>query len=217
MLQDICYNFNRWIMKNTRKKLFINKIQMVVYTIIFIVCIALFILIGKMDFKTDSESEAKKFSNIYPMVSDNNVYVFATATDVLNILNGRSGVVLLGFPSNKWTSYYAKILNDVAMELGIEKISYYDFLSDRDESNGTYETVVKTLNVYAPVDDEGNQNLQAPTVIVVKDGNVLGYFDETSIIKGLASPEVYYNDYQISTTHDNFKRVLEEYLNNKGE
>lgn len=199
-------------MKSERKKFFKNKFQMVAYLIIFAVCIALFIVISKIDFTKDKESESNKFNNIYPMVDINNVYGFATATDVLNILNGRSGIVLMGFPSNKWTSYYAKILNDVALELSIEHINYYDFLSDRDESNGTYETVVKKLEVYAPVDDEGNQNIAAPTVLVVKDGNIIGYFDDTSIIRGSVTPDIYYTENQIAETYNAFKSVLLEYI-----
>ena len=177
-----------------KKKLFKNKVQMVIYITLFIIFIGLFIYIGQIDFKKDEDSEAKKFSSLYNLVPDNNLYVFCDASDVLDILKGRSGIVLMAFPSNKWSNKYASLLNEVATSLGVDKICYYDFKSDRDESNGTYETVVNTLSVYAPVDDDGVQNIYAPTVIVVKHGDVIGYFDETSIIKGSVNPDLYYND-----------------------
>ena len=96
-----------------KKKLFKSKAQMIIYIILYIICIGLFVVIGNMNYKDSSETEAKKFSNIYKNIAEDNLYVFASASDVLNIVNGRSGVILLGFPKNKWTSYYAEYLNDV--------------------------------------------------------------------------------------------------------
>ena len=84
-----------------KKKFFKNKTQMIIYSIIFIICIALFIVIGKTDFQKDIDTEAKKFHALYNLVDDDNLYVFSDATDVLDILNGRSGVILMGFPMNK--------------------------------------------------------------------------------------------------------------------
>ncbi len=195
-----------------KKKLFKNKTQMIIYLILYIVCIGLFVFIGNINYKDSSETESKKFSNIYHDVPDENLYVFASATDVLNIVNGRSGVVLLGFPKNKWTKYTAVYLNEVAMEMGIDKIYYYDFLADRDESNGTYETIVNKLNVYTSVSDEGKTDLNAPTVLIVKEGEVIAYFDETAIIKGNTTPEDYYTENAIALTKNMFKKALEDYI-----
>ncbi len=195
-----------------KKKLFKNKVQMIVYTLIFILCIVLFIIIGKTDFCKEEVTEAKKFNNIYNLVSEDNLYVFSNATEVLKILNGRSGIILMGFPLNVWTKYSANILNDVAKEEGIDKIYYYDFLKDREESNGTYETIVNKLDVYITVDDEGTKDLHAPTILIVKDGEIIGYFDDTSTIKGVITPEDYYNEYQTSLTKEMYKTAILEYL-----
>lgn len=195
-----------------KKSLFKNKIQMIIYIFIFIICIFLFIIISKTDFNKNQETEAKKFSSLYNLVEEDNLYVFSDATDILNIINGRSGVILMGFPSNKWTNYYASILNNVSKEIGIEKIYYYDFLQDREVSNGTYETIVNNLKVYAPVTDEGNQDIQAPTVIIVKEGKIIGYFDDTSLIKGIVTPELYYNENQKAVTSEGFRTALLEYI-----
>lgn len=195
-----------------KKKLFKSKTQMVIYLILYIICIGLFIVIGNMNYTDSSETEAKKFSNIYKNITPDNLYVFASASDVLNIVNGRSGVILLGFPKNKWTSYYAEYLNEVGKEVGLDKIYYYDFLDDRDESNGTYETLVNKLNVYTPVSDEGVTDLAAPTVLVVKKGKIIAYFDETSIIRGNTTPEDYYTENAIALTKEMFKNALVEYI-----
>lgn len=195
-----------------KKSLFKNKKQMIIYSAIYLICIFLFIYIGRIDFKKDIDTDAKQFSDLYKMVENDNLFVFADATDVHDIVNGRSGVVLMGFPSNKWMNYYASILNDAAKDVGIDKIHYYDFQKDREESNGTYETIVNVLKVYAPVNDEGIQDIMAPTVIVVKKGEVIAYFDDTSILKGNVTPDVYYTDYQKSLIYENFKTALTEYI-----
>lgn len=198
-------------MKNKKKKFFKNKFQMVIYTIIFIVCIGLFIYIGCIDFTKDIDSESKKFSSLYKEVSDDNLYVFTSASEVLNLLNKEEvSVILFGFPTNKWTGYYANILNEVAKELKIDKLYYYDFYEDRKDSNGTYETIVNKLKVYAPVDDEGNQDIMAPTVVIVRNGVVKAYFDDTSMMKGITTPKEYYNENQIELIKSELKYVLEE-------
>lgn len=195
-----------------KKSLFKSKTQMIIYMFLYVLCIALFIIIGQIDFQKDIDTESKKFHSLYNMVEEDNLYVFSDATDVLSIVDGKSGVVLMGFPTNKWMNYYASILNDVAKEVGIDKIYYYDFQNDREESNGTYETIVNKLKVYVPTDDRGIQDIQSPTVIVVKKGEVIGYFDDTSIVRGTVTPEVYYNDNQQAVTYEGFKTALLEYI-----
>lgn len=195
-----------------KKSLFKNKTQMVIYTIILIVCIILFIVIGKTDFKKNEDTDAKKFSALYNLVEEDNLYVFSDANEVLNIINGKSGIILFGFPQNKWTNYYANILNTVAKDYKIDKIYYYDFLRDRDESNGTYETIVNKLKVYVTVDDEGTKDLHAPTVLIIKNGEIIGYFDDTSILKGTITPDIYYTENQKAITYEGFKTAIVEYM-----
>ena len=195
-----------------KKSLFKSKTQMIIYMFLYILCISLFIVIGQINFQKDIDTESKKFHSLYDMVENDNLYVFSDATDILSIVDGKSGVVLMGFPTNKWMNYYASILNSVAKEVGLDKIYYYDFQNDREESNGTYETIVNKLKVYVPVNDKGIQDIQAPTVIVVKKGEVIGYFDDTSIIKGIVTPEVYYTENQKAITYEGFKTALLEYI-----
>lgn len=185
---------------------------MIIYMFLYVLCISLFIIIGQIDFQKDIDTESKKFHSLYDMVESDNLYVFSDATDVISIVDGKSGVVLMGFPTNKWMNYYASILNDVSKEVGIDKIYYYDFQNDREESNGTYETIVNKLKIYIPTDDRGIQDIQAPTVIIVKNGDVIGYFDDTSIIKGTVTPDVYYTDNQKAITYEGFKTALLEYI-----
>lgn len=195
-----------------KKKMFKNKTQMIIYIILFIILTGLFIYIGQINFQIKEESDAEKFSSLYNLVPNDNLYEFADATDVIDIINGRSGVILFAFPGNDWSNYYAKILNEAAQELEMNVLYYYDFENDRRTSNGTYETIVNKLKVYVPVNDENILNIYAPTVIIVKNGKILGYFDDTSMRKGTVTPEIYYTENQIKLTHEGFKTALKEYL-----
>lgn len=195
-----------------KTKLYKSTTQMIIYTIIFIICLILCIIIGTKDYSKDKLSDNLRLSSIYDKVSEDNVYKFTTATDVLGIINNGSGIILMGFPLNKWTNYYASIVNDVAKEKNIKEIYYYDFLDDRENRNGTYETIVNDLSVYTITDDLGKNNIYAPTLVVVKEGNVIGYFDDTSIMKGSTKPELYYNEGEVGRIKEELSLVFDEYL-----
>lgn len=198
-------------MKREKKKLFKNKIQMVVYLLLYAICIGLFIVIGKIDFKKDEPSESLRFSNIYNLVPENNLYVFANANDVLDILNGRSGVIFLAFPSNKWSNNYAFLLNKAGLYTGIDKIYYYNFLKDRDENNGTYETIVNKLSDYLNVLDEDIKDIYAPSILIVKNGKVLNYIDDLTIMKGNIDVNEYYQKNE-NIIYGNLIDSLNEYV-----
>ncbi len=195
-----------------KKSLFKNKVQMYLYTIIFIVCLILCILIGNKDYSKEKVLDNIRFSELYDKVEEDNVFKFVNANDALNIINKQSGIILMGFPNNEWTNYLASYINDVAKEVGIKEILYYDFLNDRENNNGTYETIVNNLDVYVNVDDLGNKDLYAPTLVVIKNGNIIGYFDETSILKGTISPDIYYTNDVINRTKEEIKMIFLEYM-----
>ena len=60
-----------------KKSLFKNETQMIVYSLIFTICIILFIVIGKIDFQKDIDTEGKKFHALYDLVPNENLFVFS--------------------------------------------------------------------------------------------------------------------------------------------
>ncbi len=194
-----------------KKRLFKNNVQMVIYLIIFVVCIILFIVIGKNTEKYKDSDENIKFSNIYKEVSDDNLYRFTNSQKVLEIVKGKSGVILFGFPKNELVGTYASILNDASKDVGIDELLYYDFENDRKESNGSYEKVVSLLTSYVPISDEGKQNITAPTVVMIKNGEVIGYFDIMNDIRGNITKEIYYNENVKARIYEELKLALTNY------
>ena len=64
-------------------------------------------LVLKQDVKNENDvqevsSDAKKFAEEYNEVSEDNVFVYRDADEIIKILKNGTGVVYLGFPECKW-------------------------------------------------------------------------------------------------------------------
>ncbi len=196
--------------KIKNKKFFKNKIQMVIYIILFVFLLCMFVVLGKMDYHEEI-SDAEQFALEFNQVGKDNIFKYVNTQDAYLELTGQNTIILLGHQT-EWVNYYAKILNDVAKDLGITKIYYYDFLSDRNEANGTYEAIVNYLNDYVMHDDLGNSKLSAPTLVIVKNKRIIYFDDETSLIKGAKTPNKYWDEYQINRKKQELESALSNYL-----
>lgn len=181
--------------------------------IIFIILIAGFIIIGLQNYDVDKPKDNETFSTEYEEIDENNIYVYADASKVLQKLRSGSGIVFFGFKSNVWAGYYANILNEAAMNLGVQEIYYYDFYEDRKNHNGTYESIVELLKDYVTVLDDGTKNLYSPSMVIVKDGKILTYNDDTAFIKGDIKPEDYWTDAQKNAEIDKLSILINGFLN----
>lgn len=151
-----------------------------------------FFFIKKDDNK---ETDAQKFKNEYSMVSDNNPFVYRNIDQIINILEKGTGVVYLGFPECPWCQAYVPYVEEVAKKVGIDKVYYFNILEDRKNNSEKYQKIVKILNEYIPNDEEGNKRVFVPALIVVKEGKILLFNDETSLdTKGYEIPEDYWKN-----------------------
>ncbi len=197
-----------------KNKLFKNKLQMIIYILLMIIILILFIVIGKHDFNKNISTEAEQFNQIFTNVPKENVFKFSNAQEVNNIINSKKskGIILFGFKANNWTSYYAEYIDEVAKEMDIKEVLYYDFESDRKDKNGTYETIVNSLSVYTKYTDYNTSEIYAPTLLVVKNGEILLYDDSTAVRSGNYTPDIYWQDYQIEDFKSTLRLVFAEYL-----
>ena len=137
-----------------------------------------FFFIRKDDNK---ETDAQKFKNEYSKVSDDNPFVYRNIDQIINILEKGTGVVYLGFPECPWCQAYVPYVEEVAKKVGIDKVYYFNILEDRKNNSEKYQKIVKILNEYIPNDEEGNKRVFVPALIVVKEGKILLFNDETSL------------------------------------
>jgi len=136
-------------------------------------------------------------------ISENNPMKYADYGDLLEVIHSKSGIIYLGFPGCPWCRSALPVLLDVAKDNNIETIYYMNIQNERDsfvveneklvyqlddegnEKKGTegYFMLMDALSdhltdyvvSYEGKDYEtGEKRIYAPTIIFVKEGQVLG-------------------------------------------
>lgn len=185
------------------KKLFIIGAILVVLGLI----LSYFFLIKKDDNK---ESDREKFKSEYTNVTSDNPFVYRSVDQIINILEKGTGVVYLGFPECPWCQAYVPYVEEVAKKVGIDKVYYFNIKEDRKNNTEEYQKIVKILDVYLPNDDEGNKRIYVPAIIIVQNGKIVEFDDETSKdTKGYKTPEEYWKNENL----DALKTKLEKSFN----
>lgn len=174
-----------------------------------------FLLFNKPDKKEENKptptADAIKFKGEYEKVEEDNVFVYRSIEDIIKILENGKGIVYLGFPECPWCQAYVPYLNDVAKEVGIDKIYYYNILNDRKEETDNYKKILELLGEYVEYDSEGNKRIYAPTVIFVDDGKIIGMDSETAKdTKGFKNPEDYWTEEEVKDLKDKLKSLAEQ-------
>ena len=155
--------------------------------------------------------DGKKFAEEYTSVTKDNVFVYRSAEEIINILEHGTGVVYLGFPECPWCTAYVPYLNEVAKENDVDKVYYYNILNDRKDNTDNYKKMVDILKDYLKFDEEGNRRIYAPSVIAVKDGEILDFDDETAWdTKGYKTPEEYWKNEDLEGLKEKLAKMFEE-------
>ena len=161
--------------------------------IVFGVLLILLLLISVYFIFIKKENDNIQFSKEYNSVTKENIFVYKTKEEILNILEHGTGIVYFGYPECPWCMAYVPLLNEIAMNEGIEKIYYYNIKEDRKNNTEFYQKVVNILNDYLDYDQEGKKRIFVPNVTFVKNGEIIFNDNETSLISG-GSPSEYWTD-----------------------
>ena len=140
----------------------------------------------------------KKFNEEYTLVDEDNVYVYKSINEIINVLSKGTGIVYLGFPECPWCQRYVVYLNNLAKEYNVEEIYYYNIKNARSNNTKEYQKIVEILKDLLPYDDNGNKKVFVPTVIFVKNGKIIALDDETSTISDGTTPDEYWNQERIN-------------------
>lgn len=183
-----------------------NLIILISIIIVILLAVGGYIFINK---NKEVETDAKRFSSEYTQVSENNVFVYRDIDEIINILENGTGVVYLGFSECKWCQRYSKYLNEVALDMGISKIYYFDIREDRKNNTEEYQKIVSILSDYLQYDDEGNKRVYVPTVVALKKGEIVGFDDETSYdTKGFDDPKDYWTDDEVADLKEKLEDMI---------
>lgn len=186
--------------------------------IIIVIGVVLVIALGVLGYlylnkekNTNIDGKNKKFAEEYTSVTKDNVFVYRSAEEIINILEHGTGVVYLGFPECPWCTAYVPYLNEVAKANDVDKVYYYNILNDRKDNTDNYKKMIDILKDYLKFDEEGNKRIYAPSVIAVKDGEILDFDDETAWdTKGYKTPEEYWKNEDLEGLKEKLAKMFEE-------
>lgn len=161
--------------------------------------------------KKDNNTDNIKFSKEYTSVSKDNVFVYRSKEEIINILEHGTGIVYLGYPECPWCMAYVPLLNEIAKNEGIEKIYYYNIREDRKNNTEFYQKVVSILNDYLNYDEEGKKRIFVPNVTFVKEGKIIFNDNETSLISE-GTPSEYWTEEKKTLFNEKFRKNINELL-----
>ena len=177
--------------------------------VIFIGLIVFAVLATFLIYKGCEKKDNVRFMEEYPEVGEDNVFTYRSLGEIIDIMEKGTGVVYLGFPECPWCQAYVKYLNDVAKEVGIEKIYYYNILEDRKNNTDDYQKVVSLLGENLEYDEEGKLRIYVPNVSFHIKGEVVGNDLETANdTKGIEDPKEYWTEERV----DALKKRLYDYM-----
>lgn len=161
--------------------------------------------------KKDNNTDNIKFSKEYTSVSKDNVFVYRSKDEIINILEHGTGIVYFGYPECPWCMAYVPLLNEIAKNEGIEKIYYYNIREDRKNNTEFYQKVVSILNDYLNYDEEGKKRIFVPNVTFVKEGKIIFNDNETSLISE-GTPSEYWTEEKKTLFNEKFRKNINELL-----
>ncbi len=164
-------------------------LSVIVVAIVIISGVVLIKVLNRQD-----ESDAIKFAKEYNITEDN-IFVYKNAEEIIKILENGTGVVYLGFPECPWCRAYVPMLNEIAKENHFDKIYYYNILKDRKENTETYQKIIAILNDHLMYDNEGDKRIYVPDITFVLNGKIIGHDNETSVVtEADGTPEEYWTE-----------------------
>lgn len=159
--------------------------------------------------KTDAEKFATEYKAIN--ISEDNPYVYKTATEIIDILENGTGIIYFGFPECPWCKQAVPELTRAAKELEIAKIYYLNPKEIREENTKEYQKIVSLLSDYLTVDENGNKKLFVPDVFFVSGGEIVGHNFKT--IEAQTDVTVLLTDTQKDELKNIFKKLISKTYN----
>ena len=185
-----------------------------IFLIVGLSLIVIAVIVGgivNLNKKTKEKTDGEKFSEEYTEVTKDNVFVYRNAEQIIKILENGTGIVYLGFPECPWCQRYTKYLNEVAKDMEIEKIYYYNIREDRQNNTEDYLKMVSLLEKHLQYDQEGNKRIYAPSIIALKKGEIVGFDDETAWdTKGFSKPDEYWTKEEVKDLKEKLEKMISD-------
>lgn len=180
------------------------------YVLVVLLSAALIILsiCNRFDVKKE-KTDSARFKEEYSEVRSNNVFVYKDIDEIIKLMENGTGVVYLGFPECPWCQAYVKYLDEVASEVGIESIYYYNIFDDRKNNTPEYQRLVELLGDYLQYDMDGNKRIYVPNVSFHISGEIIGVDFETSLdTHNLKDPSEYWTEEEVKDLKDTLTELM---------
>ena len=173
-----------------------------------------------------NENNGKNYTNLD--IADDNPMVYATFDEIMDVFDG-SGIIYFGFETCPWCRTAVPIILEAAEAENINKIYYFNALSIRDvksldasgnivvdqEGDPTYYQLMNKIGAiaesYAGLNDDSIKRLYFPTVVVVKDGEIVFY--HTSTVESQTDPYLPLTDEQHDELYNLYSEAFAQVVN----
>lgn len=196
-------------MKTENKKV----VTKIIYAFLFIVMIVAFIYLSEK-YASNSVPKVSVIQDFYSEIKSDKFEVIRGKKFISLIKNGKS-IVFIGNSNSEYSQKYIHELETIIKKLDIDKIYYYDINNDKSQQNSNYYTIRELLNGYLTTTDSSQNNLFAPSLYIIDEGEVKYYNTETVATKNTETID----DYWTKEKEEEFSKEISEaikkyYLNN---
>ena len=158
-----------------------------------------------LKFKEEYESLNNNEKYIDVKIDEDNPFIYADYENIMEIID-TTGIIYFGFKECPWCRNAVPALIKAANKTGIKEIYYYNVKDIRntlelgengeiitkkegtDEYNSIVNALYESLDVYEGLNDDSIKRIYAPTVIFIKDGEVVG--THTSTVETQKDPSI---------------------------
>lgn len=196
-------------MNNKAKK----ALRGIFYLMAFGLIIACFIYLGEK-YSSNSKDEVLTIKDYYKNIENIDIEPIS-GTKFINFIKKGDDIIIIGSHTSKWSEKYIEIVSEVLKEMNITKTYYYDLNNDKSQKNSNYYKIIELLDGYLIETDGGENNILAPSLYIIDNGEVRYYNVETTAMPNIIDPDEYWTKEQIETFKTEIKNAITKYyLNN---
>lgn len=169
------------------------------------------LIYSHFDKKRNEQIVYNVFNSEYNIDDEENVFVYKNIEDILELFDGKTGIVFLCTPTSKWCKKYAYYLNQSLKEINYHgKVYYLDISKERSLNSIKYQKLLNYLDNYLYKDDQNISKINMPDLTFIKDGTVISHDNETSLIPSDVNEDEYWNANQINEFKNKINTYIEE-------
>lgn len=183
---------------------------------IFAILIVLFIYFGTRDYKIVKKKKIDEKNASSVLLDEGYLFTEINHSKVLNKISSKNdAIIYFCIDGNELCTKYGLLIDEVFKTFNVNEIYYYDIKEDRENNNGTYQKILSILKDYLLTDDLGEQDLHAPTLLFIKNGDIYAFDDDLSLVHGVFDIDKVWNEEVINAKREYLTEVIGGYLANE--